>query len=79
MVLFDHATKLKMLLYENTVIRINVQKSSISVLSAANHYFPQGFSYISSIALAFLYIHARACLQMLRRLVRFLAPWRFVQ
>jgi len=35
---------------------------------------PQGFSHFWPIALAFLHVHARACLHMLRRLVRCLAP-----
>ena len=42
-------------------------------------YFPLswllGFSHFWPIALAFLHVHARACLQVLRRLVRCLAPW----
>jgi len=50
-------------------------ESSVPVLSAAKPWFPQGFSHIWPIALAFLHVHARACLHMLRRLVRCLAPW----
>ena len=48
---------------------------SVPVLSAAKPWFSQGFSHIWPIALAFLHVHARACLHMLRRLVRCLAPW----
>ena len=50
-------------------------KSSVPVLSAAKPWFPQGFSHIWPIALAFLHVHACACLHMLRRLVRCLGPW----
>jgi hypothetical protein len=50
-------------------------KSSSPVLSAAKPWFSQGFSHFWPIALAFLHVHARACLHMLRRLVRCLAPW----
>ena len=50
-------------------------KSSVPVLSAAKPWFSQGFSHFWPIALAFLHVHARACLQVLRRLVRCLAPW----
>ena len=35
------------------------------VLSAQKPWFPQGFSHIGPIALAFLHDHARACLQVL--------------
>ena len=45
-------------------------KSSVPVLSAAKPWFSQGFSHFRPIALAFLHVHARACLHMLRRLVR---------
>jgi hypothetical protein len=48
---------------------------SVPVLSAAKPWFPQGFSHFWPIALAFLHVHARACLHMLRRLVRCLASW----
>ena len=48
---------------------------SVPVLSAAKPWFSQGFSHFWPIALAFLHVHARACLQVLRRLVRCLAPW----
>jgi hypothetical protein len=50
-------------------------KSSVPVLSAQKPWFSQGFSHIGPIALAFLPIHACPCLQVLRRLVRCLAPW----
>ena len=50
-------------------------KSSVPVLSAAKPWFSQGFSHFWPIALAFLHVHARACLHMLRRLVRCLGPW----
>jgi len=50
-------------------------KSSVPVLSAAKPWFSQGFSHFWPIALAFLHVHACACLHMLRRLVRCLAPW----
>ena len=50
-------------------------KSSVLVLSAAKPWFSQGFSHFWPIALAFLYVHARACLQVLRRLVRCLGTW----
>ena len=50
-------------------------KSSVPVLSAAKPWFSQGFSHIWPIALAFLHVHARACLHMLRRLVRCLGTW----
>lgn len=43
-------------------------KGSIPVLSAAKPWFSQGFSHFWQIALAFLHVHARACLQVLRRL-----------
>jgi hypothetical protein len=48
---------------------------SVPVLSAAKPWFSQGFLHIWPIALAFLHVHARACLQVQRRLVRCLAPW----
>jgi hypothetical protein len=50
-------------------------KSSVPVLSAQKPWFSQGFSHFWPIALAFLPIHACPCLQVLRRLVRCLAPW----
>ena len=57
-------------------------KSSVPVLSAGQLYFQlstllavQGFSQFWPIALAFLHVHARACLHMLRRLVRCLGTW----
>jgi len=50
-------------------------ESSVPVLSAAKPWFSQRFSHIWPIALAFLHVHARACLHMLRRLVRCLGPW----
>jgi len=50
-------------------------KSSVPVLSAAKPWFSQRFSHIWPIALAFLHVHARACLQVLRRLVRCLGTW----
>jgi hypothetical protein len=57
-------------------------KSSVPVLSVSflkpvlqNQRFSQGFSHFWPIALAFLHVHASACLQVLRRLVRCLAPW----
>jgi hypothetical protein len=50
-------------------------KNSVPVLSAAKPWFSQGFSHFWPIALAFLHVHARTCLHMLRRLVRCLAPW----
>jgi hypothetical protein len=45
----------------------NTPKSSVPVLSAQKPWFPQGFSHFLPIALAFLHVHARACLQVLRR------------
>jgi hypothetical protein len=48
---------------------------SVPVLSAQKPWFSQGFSHFWPIALAFLPIHACPCLQVLRRLVRCLAPW----
>ena len=48
---------------------------SVPVLSAAKPWFSQGFSHFWPIALAFLHVHARACLQVLRRLVRCLGTW----
>jgi hypothetical protein len=52
-----------------------ISKSSVPVLSAKKPWFPEGFSHIGPIALAFLPIHACPCLQVLRRLVRCLGPW----
>jgi hypothetical protein len=40
-------------------------KCSVPVLSAAKPWFSQGFSHFWPIALAFLHVHARACLHML--------------
>jgi hypothetical protein len=48
---------------------------SSPVLSVPKPWFPQGFSHIGPVPLAFLPIHACPCLQVLRRLVRCLAPW----
>ena len=59
-------------LFKNTG---KTSKSSSPVLYAAKPWFSQRFSHIWPIALAFLHVHARACLHMLRRLVRCLAPW----
>ena len=50
-------------------------KNSVPVLSAQKPWFSQGFSHFWAIALAFLHVHARACLHMLRRLVRCLGRW----
>jgi hypothetical protein len=42
-----------------------ISKSSVPVLSAQKPWFSQGFSHFRPIALAFLPIHARPCLQVL--------------
>jgi hypothetical protein len=40
-------------------------KSSVPVLSVPKPWFPKGFSHFWPVALAFLHVHARACLQVL--------------
>jgi hypothetical protein len=50
-------------------------KSSVPVLSAQKPWFSQGFSHFWAVPLEFVPIHACPCLQVLRRLVRCLAPW----
>ena len=48
---------------------------SVPVLSAQKPWFSQGFSHIGPVPLADCSAHARACLHMLRRLVRCLGRW----
>ncbi len=62
--------QLSSLPFEPFKIMEKTSKSSAPVLSAAKPCFSQGFSHFLPIALAFLHVHARACLHMLRRLVR---------
>jgi hypothetical protein len=59
-------------LFKNTG---KTSKSSVPVLSAQKPWFSQGFSHFGEVPLAFLPVHACPCLQVLRRLVRCLAPW----
>jgi|LakMenEpi03Aug12_release.lakeMendotaPanAssembly.Ray.scaffolds.fasta_scaffold114587_2 hypothetical protein len=72
LLLGDQPFSLPLELFKNTG---KTPKSSNPVLSAQKPWFPQGFSHFWPIALAFLPIHACPCLQVLRRLVRCLAPW----